>query len=931
MTAVCPSEEVLASFFARRMTPDEQDDLEAHLDSCASCRRAVAALAVAFSTRAEAEETAPPTEPHETSPLELAAGAQVGRYVVLRRLGRGGMGVVYAALDPSLDRTVAVKVLGAHVESAAARARLLDEAKLMAKLAHPNVVSVFDVGFFGEHPIVAMERIEGETLRTQLGKPGGAGSRKKTLEVLFAAGRGLAAIHAAGLVHRDFKPENVILGDDGRVRVVDLGLATTESGDDGRRIAGTPTYMAPEQQRGEAVDARADQYAFAVTAWEALFDSRPFGKGELAKKIAGVSTGDVKRTDRGLAKTLARALEPDPRARFGSMDELLRALTPAPRRFGIGAIASVLAVVGIGAFAMSTSGRMQNDTCSAVGAEIGGTWGVAQRPRVRAAFDASGAGFAGGTADSVLGTLDKYAGAWKVARERACQLGRKPDGAAPAQAALRNQCLDDRRRELAALVSVFSEPSDELPLRAPRAVADLAPVEACDDDEALLKRVPPAPPEDREAVEGVRDVIRHGSALWSAGRFVEAEDVFEGIRGTVDALGYEPLRAEWLLARGSLSQSMVGASATEELLREATFAAEASRHDVVAAQAWGRYARWLAWQGQRFDRAELAIERADAAILRIGGDERLRFGLVRVRAFLKMGYGDLDAALEMLRALEKDQRARLGDSHPDLVDTYREHARAALLRGEYAELYTAAEAGVRAAERSMGPDHPDTAELRHMLGAAALRTGKMEMARAQLERARAAFEAAYGPEHTKVDFTLAELARLASLDGANDDDAVMLAERGMAINVDTFGPNALPVVFALVPLAEVQLRAGRIEDGLRSAERAAGFWSTVMPPDHYLTAEADALVGWGRALGGDYGGGAEAATRAHAYYEKHGGPPERRAQAAVVLAAALVAGGDQEGGRVLGAEALKALEPLGPAFQRDRDQMRAVLESAVAR
>ncbi len=928
MTAVCPSEEVLASFFARKMTPAEQDDLEAHLDSCASCRRAVAAMAVAFSTRRTADEPEPALEPPEASPLALVPGAQVGRYVVLRQLGRGGMGVVYAALDPSLDRTVAVKVLGAHVESAAARVLLLEEAKVMAKLAHPNVVSVYDVGFFGEHPVVAMERIEGETLRARLTGTAGALARDEVLAVLMAAGKGLSEIHAAGLVNRDFKPENVILGDDGRVRVVDLGLATPERGDD-RRVAGTLAYMAPEQQRGEVVGARADQYAFAVTAWEALFGKRPFCKGELDKKIAGVTTAGVKRGDRELARVLSRALDPDPAARFGSMDELLRSFAPRHRRFGAGAVVALVVVAGAGMYAASTLGRTPEDVCDAAGSEIAGSWSATQRARVRTALGASGAGFADGTADSVLAALDRHADAWKGARRAACELGRTPDGAAPAKAALRNQCLDDRRRELGALVAVLSEPSDELPLRAPRAVADLEAIAACADDASLVERVPPAAPEDRDAVEGLRGVIRHGAALRAAGRFVEAEDVFEGVRGAVDNVGYEPLSAEWLLGRAMLSQSLVGGTTTEDLLRDATFVAEASRHDAVAAEAWLQYAKYLTWQGQRFDRAELAVERADAALLRIGGDDRMRFGLARVRAFLKMAYGDLDAALEMLRALEVEQRSTMGEAHPDLADTYREHARAALLRGHYAELHEAASAGVRSAEASMGPDHPETAELRYLLGAAAIRAGKLDEAEQQLERSRTAIEAAFGTEHTKLDFTLAELARLASVRGEHDK-AVAYAERGVTIDVATFGPMSPAVVFALGSLAEVQLRAERPEEGLRSAERAAAFWRKAMPPEHYLVAEADALVAWARALSGDVPGGAEAAARAHAYYTKRGGPPERRAQAAAVLAAGLVAGGDQAGARALGEDAMTALAPLGPASKLDRERVRALLESADA-
>ncbi len=233
-------------------------------------------------------------------------GATLGRYVVIDRIGGGGMGVVFSAYDPKLDRTVAVKLLrpdadqskSADPDSTARHSRLFREAQAMARLSHPNVAAVYDVGTVDNQVFIAMEYVAGRTIRRWLG--GAPRSWRDVLRVFIDAARGLAAAHAADLLHRDFKPENVLIGNDGRVRVVDFGLArftnppptidasrakhevilpngslragSSRSG----AMVGTPAYMSPEQWLDEPVDARADQFSFCVALYEALYSERPF-------------------------------------------------------------------------------------------------------------------------------------------------------------------------------------------------------------------------------------------------------------------------------------------------------------------------------------------------------------------------------------------------------------------------------------------------------------------------------------------------------------------------------------------------------------------------------------------------------------------------------------------------------------------------------
>jgi formylglycine-generating enzyme required for sulfatase activity/tRNA A-37 threonylcarbamoyl transferase component Bud32 len=322
----------------------------------------------------------------EREPPPLDTGARIGRYLIIERVGSGAMGVVYGAYDPELDRKIALKLLKGRElgQEDAARARLLREAKAMARLAHQNVIAVHDVGVVDGQVFLAMEFLGGGTLKSWLA----ARPRRwrEVLDVFIAAGRGLAAAHAAGLVHRDFKPENVLLDKEGRPRVVDFGLAReATAAPDGSgavtlaaaersgshletltrtgAIMGTPAYMAPEQITGEPTDERTDQFSFCVALYEALYGERPFRGESLLRLLHNVTEGELEPTpgDREvpawIRRALLRGLRPDPAQRWASMAPLITALEDDPaarhrRRLLAGTavalvLASVVAVVQV--------------------------------------------------------------------------------------------------------------------------------------------------------------------------------------------------------------------------------------------------------------------------------------------------------------------------------------------------------------------------------------------------------------------------------------------------------------------------------------------------------------------------------------------------------------------------------------------------------
>ena len=314
----CPPPDRLLAFASGELSDDQSASVEAHIDSCNDCRAALSSAA---------RGDVPP---------------RFGRYHIETVLGSGGMGIVYRAWDPQLARAVAIKVVKRAADDATGRARLVREAQSLARLSHPNVCHVYDVGTDGDEVWVAMELIDGVSLRDWA-----ASNKQGVLDVLLGAAEGIAAAHAAGMVHRDVKPENVLVTRDGRAIVTDFGLArggdyidpnaSTLSSDPNLTatgaIAGTPAYLAPEQLTGDPIDERVDQFAWAVMAWELIAGSRPFPI-VFALRVDAVRAGVTPppTMEKRLASVLTRALQVVPKDRFGSMRELIDALRAPVKR-----------------------------------------------------------------------------------------------------------------------------------------------------------------------------------------------------------------------------------------------------------------------------------------------------------------------------------------------------------------------------------------------------------------------------------------------------------------------------------------------------------------------------------------------------------------------------------------------------------------------
>lgn len=433
---------------------------------------------------------------------------RIGRFTVLRKLGAGGMGVVYSAFDEDLDRRVAIKLLRpTEVSSPARRARLRREAQAIARLSHPNVLPIFDVGEHDSEVFLAMEFVQGSTLQawaTEQERPW-----TELRDLAGQAGRGLAAAHTAGIVHRDFKPENVMVGQDGRVRVVDFGVAALVQGEDPDHgspaganadaevqlakltvegsLVGTPAYMAPEALRGDVVDARSDQFSFAVTVWELAFAASPFGGGDPTQRLTQIEAGPPQAPGtRGLPpwaiEALRKGMSSEPADRFETMDDLLAALEYDPsgrrRRIGLGMAAVVVAgSVGATAYAFT-----RPDECASDAETLREIWNPQRRTAIESAL-AANPKVALGAWTTAATSMDDYSARWRQASTDGCETN--PDDE---QVALtRRLCLQWGLDGLRPIAEGLERGDPGLVAATPSAVEELPDPLACLDPDRVAK------------------------------------------------------------------------------------------------------------------------------------------------------------------------------------------------------------------------------------------------------------------------------------------------------------------------------------------------------------------------------------------------------------------------------------------------------------
>ncbi len=778
---MCPDDAQLAAFLEGALGPDEVAALSEHLSECASCRRLVAAGSSVVST---------------ANPLD--------RYVLLHEVGAGAMGVVFAAWDNNLDRRVALKMLHPGAEEGREE-RLAKEARSLARLSHPNVVAVYDVGRSGDGVHVAMEFVDGQTLRQWLNEPR---AEREILEVFREAGAGLLAAHEAGLVHRDFKPDNVLIGRDGRVRVSDFGLARVGAVRAGPAVdvgtssltrtgmaVGTPAYMSPEALRGDVVDARSDQFSFCVSLWEALAGARPFtgaSSEELRTRIESASFEPGKTAvSRGLEQVLRRGLSADPARRFASLNELLAALEPPSARWWPVAVAAAVVLLGVFGVALV---RAQRDVCEGSQAALAAVWSDSQRAKVSEVLRAGGAE---ASQVAVERALQEWGTGWTRARTEACRATQRKE---QSEGLLdqRMQCFDGQLRETEALVAELMKADRTFAERALEAVSSLPPPEACA-PERVAQRVPV--PKDRAAIEPLVAELARLRAVSLAGRFKEARDGAEQLVTKVRAVHHTPLLASTLLFFGTVLERTTEFEASHRVLVEAVSVAETARDDEVAVGALAQLSYVTGVRQSQFAAGQAWIEVGRGALTRLGGSARLEAELEGSQSILLRDSGKLDEALR------------------------HEETRATLLEalGPSAAL---------AVSQSMVRRGRLLSDL-----------GRYDDARRMLEDAVTRQEALLGPMHPELAATLNPLS-MACRRGGQLDCAAHAGERALAIGTKTLGESSLEVGYTLNHLGNVYAVRGEWAKALATFQRVLGIGEKHLGTEHHEVGMAHANLCW---------------------------------------------------------------------------------------
>ncbi|MBV1859517.1 MAG: serine/threonine-protein kinase [Nannocystaceae bacterium] len=736
-------------------------------------------------------------------------GVSLGRYEVLRRIGRGGMGTVFLARDPALARNVAIKVLhsaasDSEPDRATKRRRIQREATALAQLTHPQVVRVYDVGEERGHTYIAMEYVSGGTLRDWREYTRPRPDLASILRTYAKAGRGLAAAHASGLLHRDFKPDNVLVASDGRVLVSDFGLVRaaslpdealssreelSELTEDVTRtgaVLGTPGYMAPEVFAGRPAEAAADQFAFCVSLFETLVGRRPFaGRFKPARApwstFALAESTPLRQMPRWLRRLLIRGLEPNPRARHPDMDALLRTLErgrTTRRRRRTWWVASLGSAAVIGAFAGLSSAppRVEHPLCSS-DAPRASAVPSEQRKSIEAAFSASGLRNPDQAAAKILKHLDDRTQRWARELSEACtpeiersavRRGHKLD------------CLQAERHELTALTAALEAIDAETAGTGVEFVVGRAPALSCADDRALRGRVtPPSAPQLARAVEHHRGDLARGSMLVSVGELDQARTIAQGARASAAAAAFAPLalEADFLAARilwkaKRRTQALVA-------LRALELEAESQGHDRVALGASVLHLELLVHEARPPMEFQARLDHARARARRLGDDVAL-INLEFTHAQHQQRIGHHQRALSVATAALELARDRLGAEHPEVAYAHDYVSGALTSLHRYEAALEHKRAAISTLEGAYGHGSIAVSVLLNTAGAVARHAGEHALAQHWHTRSIAIVEARLGLDSPRLTTSLAAAAVSAQARG-DAQETLRLLDRQLAL------------------------------------------------------------------------------------------------------------------------------------------------------
>ncbi len=879
---------------------------------------------------------------------DVAAPVTIGRFAVLGRVGQGGMGVVYSVYDEQLDRRVALKLIRGEANTELRR-RLQREAQALAKLSHPNVVTVFEVGVHEQQVYLVMEYVRGPTLRLWI-------SPERTSDEILAtyvqAGRGLAAAHAAGLVHRDFKPDNAIVGEDNRVRVLDFGLARRHEEAEDLTVTGvslsqptaldtpltvtgstmgTPAYMAAEQFLGESIDHRSDQFSFCVALWEALCGERPFAGANRTDLIRAVTRGEVRPVPRQaklpawVAAMLVRGLAVSPADRWPSMDALLDAIDRRrkPRRM-VPMVAASIAVAGVAAATLWVADRER--PCSHARASIDAVMDPARVEVLGAQLRAIEVPYASTTADAVATGLAAWADAWVAGHTEACEATNVRREQSEALLDRRMQCLRAQTVELTAVLDGLANADAAVIEHAVDLVDGLPDVAHCADTEALSSAVPlPADEDARAEVEQVHAEFVALDVERELGRYAGLAPRMDELVRRAEAAAHAPTLADVLDQRASFLYVQREFEAARHMFERAHRVAIAGRNDEVARTAasmlcavvgggLGRYEEALAWS-----------EEAMAWWHRGGEEPTALAQVLSQRAIAHNTAGKYEAAradgeraLELIADGDTRRIAAVLQNLSITASGVRDRDQAIEYGRAAAELL----------EQRYGRGHPRVASIVMNRGAMLAKAERYDEAEAALGDALAMLEALHGDDGVALARPLVNLGEVARMRG-DYAAAIGYTRRALALQERHLGPDSLDALQARYNLVHAFIGAARYAEARPEAERVLEARERTLGPDHLDVAAAAGLLSSAALYTGDVATAISAARRAVAISKAVVGDRHYvHAVALAHLAEALAAAREFEAARDASDRAMELLAADGSSLHlTSTAQARAALEA----
>ncbi|MEM9459377.1 MAG: serine/threonine-protein kinase [Myxococcota bacterium] len=817
-------------------------------------------------------------------------GQSIDRYIVLEELGAGAMGAVLKAYDAQLDRAIAIKLL-LHEGNEDDTARFQREAQALAKLSHSNVIQVHDVGEIDGQTFIAMELVKGQTLREWMEEPEQPRPWRECLNVYVQAGAGLAAAHDAGLIHRDFKPDNAIIDAKGQVRVLDFGMARRTQGTTNAQpelhddrpadlaahdlaleasitnpgtIMGTPLYMPPEQWRGEEAGPHSDQFSFCVALYEALYGMRPFAGKTIYELMDTIAEGRIQLLDpKGSAvpsrvrNVVLRGLSPDREQRWPSMDDLLaelrRLAAPPGRRY----IARALAV-GLAAMAGSAGflGYLEmKDRCTGAPAQMEGIWDDDRRQAVEAAILGTEVSYAPGTWTRVEERLDDYVNAWTDKHTEVCE-ATSVRGEQPQEALrLRMQCLSKRRSSLRASVDQLADANAETVENAVKLVTGLPTLTLCDDLERLEQQdqrmPPPEDPDVAAEVETLRERLADIAAMQEAGRYAEALEKVEPVMQRATALDYPPLIAEAQYRRGKLREKNGQYTEAEEDLRQAHALAVEHYHDKLAldtaqpltfvvGELLARHAEGRQWSQM------VALPLAQ----RSGEPLELAYSLYTLGA-VYVSQGDYENAISCHKRALAIRDKMLEDDHPDIAGSLNSLGIILEAKGDLGNAKHYLQRAIVIRKKAFGPDHPSVASGLSNLGHSFFLEGNNDSAKSYYRRALAIWEKALGSAHPDVAMGLSSMGNVFFREG-DYKSAKVYHQRALVIREKALGREHPKVAASLLSLGNVFGRDGDYKSASSYHRRALAISEKVLEAGHPNIATCLMNLGIALTREGDY-------------------------------------------------------------------------------